>query len=137
MNKNNLIFFFSFIIAVSTITLFLNWYEFKSAFGPFEELTFTTTGLNGKLHFFNISLPHWLLVSITIGSSLISILNIKKIIKIYRLIPIIMNVIVMLWLLGGIYALFSNAGTLQLGIILITISAFSSLGLQLSTLRKR
>lgn len=132
MRKNNLIFFFLVIVSFSIATLFLPWGTFTAKQEFFGSIPVTTTGLNGSLTFSFIKMPHWLLVLITIISSLIYILNIQKIVQISKKIPVIMNIFVLLWLVLGVY-FYLSIGSVQLGLVLTIFSTLSSLGLQLYT----
>lgn len=130
MKKNNLIFAFGIIILVCIASLFLPWGTFTTQQALYGDLLVTTTGLNGSLTLVGIKIPHWLLSSILALSAFIAILNIKKTIKTPSIIAIVLDIFVLAWLGLGLY-FYLFAGTLGIGLIVMTAAAVSSLLLKI------
>lgn len=133
MKNNNLVSVFIVIVIVYLICLFLPFGTFTANTGPTlqylsaQERVLTATGLSGNLSLLGIAIPYWFLIILDVVSATIVIFNIKRLIQIPKIIPILINVFVLLWLSLGYYVYLSLNGSINAGLLLMTIATLTSL----------
>lgn len=130
MQKNNQTLGVAIIAIFLIATLFMPWGTFTVTEGDLKDFEVTATGLNGYLTILSFKTHHWVLVLTAVLSSLITLLSIRKVVSVPKIIPILMTLLALAGSVTGL-SLYADEGLIQLGLIIMVLGSFSLLITQL------
>lgn len=135
-HENNYVLGFVSVIVIAIAALWMDWGSFQSvpsagdfmrvdlydAISPFTSGHIVLDGFNGWTTIAGIRIPDWVIPALIATAALIGILQVKHVISVSRVIPLIMSLVATALSLLFVY-LFSNFGTVMIGAIAVLLCA--------------